>query len=86
MATVEERIERMLIRYLLEEKDVLASEAIFYGTDSALDDGCDTCGYGSTEMSFSIRYKAVASKTYSLLEMSGDPLDFLPTLLKYDVE
>ena len=86
MATVEERIERMLIRYLLEEKDVLASEAIFYGTNSALDDGCDTWGYGSTEMTFDIRYKPAASKTYKIMEMSGDPLSFLPTLLKYDVE
>lgn len=86
MATVEERIERMLVRYLLEEKDILAAEAIFYGTNSGLDDGCDTCGYGSTEMSFDVRYKPVGSTSYNFLELPGDPLDMLPVLLKYDVE
>jgi len=85
MATVEDRLEKMLIRYLLEEKDILAAEARFYGTNSAMDDGCDTCGYGSTEMSFDIQYKPVDSKTYKFLELPGDPLDMLPVLLKYDV-
>jgi hypothetical protein len=83
--TVEERISNMLVKWLLEEKDILAAEAIFYGTNSGLDDGCDTCGYGSTEMSFDIRYKPVGSKTYEWLNLSGDPLDMLPVLLKYDV-
>jgi len=86
MATVEERIESMLIRYLLEEKDILAAEAMFYGTNSALDDGCDTCGWGSTEMTFTVRYKPVAGKHFEFLELGGDPLDMLPVLLKYDVE
>lgn len=83
--TVEERISNMLIKWLLEEKDILASDAMFYGTNSGLDDGCDTCGYGSTEMSYDIRYKAVAGKHYEFLNMVGDPLDLLPVLLKYDV-
>lgn len=83
--TVEERIEKMLLRYLLEEKDVVASQAGFDSTNSAMDDGCDTCGYGSTEMSFDIWCSLPGSKNYKELEIPGDPLNFLPTLLKYAV-
>lgn len=85
MATVEERISNMLIKWLLDEKDILAESAYFYGTTSGLDDGCDTCGYGSTEMGYEIVYRPVGATTNTWLELTGDPLDLLPVLLKYDV-
>lgn len=85
MSSVEERIEKMLLRYLLEEKDIVAGSAGFDSTNSAMDDGCDTCGYGSTEMSFDIWYCLPDGKYAKTLEVQGDPLNFLPTLLKYDV-
>lgn len=85
MSSVEERIEKMLIRWLLAEKDIVAAEAYFAGTNSAMDDGCDTCGDGGTEMNFDICYKRVGGTKLVYLEIQGDPLNFLPELLKYDI-
>lgn len=85
MATVEERISNMLVKWLLDEKDILAESAYFYGTNSGDNDGCDTCGYGSTEMSYEVVYCPVGADNQIWLELTGDPLDLLPVLLKYDV-
>lgn len=85
MSSVEERIEKMLLRYLLEEKDIVAGSAYLDCTNSALDDGCDTCGYGGTEISFDICYKLPSARFNSRIEIPGDPLNFFPALLKYAV-
>lgn len=83
--TVDERIERMLLRYLLAEKDIVASEAHFDETSyDAWNTGCDTCGYGGADMYFSIRYVPTGSTKWSSLDIDGDPLSFFPTLLEYD--
>ena len=84
MATVEERIEQMLIRYLLAEKDILAATARFGDTEGPYDDGCDTCGYGSTGRTFEIFYTVPGSKNRKWIDIDGDPLHFFPTLLEYD--
>ena len=81
---VYERIEKMLIRYLKAEKNIDAVAARFGDTESALFDGCDTCGHGGTEMSFEINYKVTNGGPYKTLDITGDPLGFFPTLLEYD--
>jgi hypothetical protein len=82
---VNARIEKMLIRYLLEEKDIVATTAWFGDTEGPYDDGCDTCGHGSTEMSFEIYYNVAGSNNRKWIDVEGDPLGFFPTLLEYDV-
>lgn len=81
--TVEERIERALIRYLKTEHKITANHAYLDDTNSDLGDGCDTCGHGSTEMNFDIRYSRTGVKYYETLEVAGDPLNFFPKLMKY---
>lgn len=82
--TVEERIANMLIRYLKAEKGIDAISAFFGDTNGPYDDGCDTCGHGSTERSFEIYYKTATMKNSTYIELDGDPLGFFPTLLEYD--
>ena len=81
---VYDRIEKMLIRYLEAEKGIIAVSAFLGDTNGPYDDGCDTCGHGSTERSFEIYYKTATMKNSSYIEISGDPLGFFPTLLEYD--
>lgn len=81
---VYDRIEQMLLRYLEAEKGIKAVSASFGDTEGPYDDGCDTCGYGSTGMSFEIYYKTATDKYGKTLSIEGDPLGFFPTLLEYD--
>lgn len=81
---VYDRIEKMLIRFLAAEKGITAISANFGGTEGPYDDGCDTCGYGSTGMTFEINYKTATDKYGKTISMDGDPLGFFPTLLEYD--
>lgn len=81
---VYDRIEQMLIRYLADEKSIDAKEAHFGDTEGPYNDGCDTCGYGGTDMFFEIRYLPAGESKWKGLEISGDPLGFFPTLLEYD--
>lgn len=83
MSTVEEHIEKALIRYLKAVHKITANHAYLNDTNSALNDGCDTCGHGSTGISFDIRYSRTGVKYYETLEVAGDPLNFFPTLMKY---
>jgi hypothetical protein len=84
MATVEERITKMLIRYLKAVKGIDAIDAYFGDTNGPYDDGCDTCGHGSTERSFDIYYKTAIMKNAAYIELPGDPLGFFPVLLEFD--
>lgn len=81
---VEERIERMLINYLAKEQGIAAHAAWFGDTEGPYDDGCPTCGYNSTGMTFEIAYRLTIDNSLRVLNLDGDPLNFFPTLLKYD--
>lgn len=81
---VYDRIEKMLIRYLAAEMGIVAIKASFGDTEGPYGDGCDTCGYGSTGMTFEIYYRTATDNYGKTLSMDGDPLGFFPTLLEYD--
>ena len=83
---VEQKIERALINYLSEVHSIDAVYAKFYMTHSSLNDGCDTCGWGGTGMTFEISYRVNGNHRGECLTLDGDPIDFLPTLLDYDYE
>lgn len=83
--TIEERIARALINYLDKVHGIQAVHAFFDETTSAdYSSGCDTCGYGSDDMSFEIGYKTAEDRHFRYRTISGDPLNFLPTLFEYD--
>lgn len=79
-----DRIEKMLIAYLADKRNIIATKAHFGDTEGPYNDGCDTCGYGGTGMTFEICYVLEGEKNYQGLYIEGDPLGFLPTLLEYD--
>lgn len=82
---INDRIEAMLIQYLKTEHNIEAIGASFGYTEGPYNDGCDTCGYGCTEMSFDIIYNIKDQRYGSHISIDGDPLGFFPTLLKYDL-
>jgi hypothetical protein len=94
--TIEDRINNMLCRYLKDVAGIettnaeLPTETEIY---NAGNEGCYTCGYGSSEneMSFNISYiKDLTAfrwnDRYGYYEVKGDPLGFFPELLKYDTK
>ena len=94
--TIEERINNMLCRYLKDVAGIETTKAeLPTYTEISNDgyDGCETCGYGSSEneMSFNISYIEDLTAPrwngrYGYYEVKGDPLGFFPELLKYDTE
>lgn len=85
MSSVEDRIEKALINYLLKVHEIEAVTASFDSTtEGDADGGCDTCGYGRQEMFFTINYMGEFDSYHSYITVDGDPLDFLPTLYQYD--
>lgn len=83
---VYDRIDKMLVNYLKAEKNIVAFSANFGDTEESDSMGCDTCGYGSSYMSFEIHYRTDDSPYNNTLSIEGDPLGFFPTLLEYDTE
>lgn len=79
----EEKIERGLKLYLKEVHSVAGdiTHASLSDFDSGGDGGCDTCGYGSSVVSFDVNYRVNGRSSWKTIEM--DPLDFFAVLLPY---
>lgn len=83
--SVKEDLEKLLIKWLKKNKGIDAVEASL-GTDTDKGDegGCDTCGYGSDPMSFTIEYRTEAMKYRTYDNIFRDPLEFLAELLAFE--
>lgn len=84
--TFMDKINAALVRYLREVRNIEAVDAHFGDTEDGMGGGCDTCGQGADEMSFEIIYRMSDKSQWKWIELDGDPLQFLPTLLDYDTE
>lgn len=85
MTNYEEKIERGLILWLRENRDITALTANI--GESEVESGwggCETCGYGGSdgEIETPIYYTNDIEK-YGTVYIKGSSLDFLPTLLGY---
>jgi len=83
--SVKEDLEKLLIKWLKENKNIDAVEASL-GTDTtdSDDNGCSTCGYGSDPMSFELNYRTAEMKHTTYMYILRDPLEFLSELLAFE--
>ena len=82
----ERKIERGLILWLREKKDITAVTASI-GESEAEEGwgGCDTCGYGGSDSTIEtpIYYRGEGRYDSGTVYVDGTSINFLPTLLEY---
>lgn len=82
----ERKIERGLILWPREKKDIIAVSAEI-GESEAEEGlgGCDTCGYGGSSGAIEtpIYYRGESRYDSGTVYVDGTSINFLPTLLKY---
>jgi hypothetical protein len=80
----EKKIERGLILWLREIKDIKATEAQLSAEGEEESYGyCDTCYGTSAAAVIYVAYKAEGDQHWSEVEVERNSLDFLPELLPY---
>lgn len=86
MTDYEKKIERGLILFLRERKNIIA-ETAYMGESEAESGwgGCDTCGYGGSDGNIEtpIYYRRSGEFATRTVYIDGTSIDFLPRLLDY---